>query len=79
MTLEPRRPPLDSETCRAFNEMLAMHQLSLLSEGSLVRVLQSIPQPLLAWAWALSRGEALRSPCRDEAGCGDRSPPPGFQ
>jgi hypothetical protein len=65
----------DRETRNAFNELLLMDQLSKLPVSGLLRVLQTIPAPVLEAAVSA----VSRSPCRDGSGWQDRSPPPGFR
>lgn len=55
---------LDRETRNAFNELLVMDGLSALPVGGLLRVLQTIPAPVLEAALSA----ASRSPCRDVSG-----------
>jgi hypothetical protein len=43
---------IDWETRNAFNELLAMDRLSALPVASLLRVLKTLPQPLLEAALA---------------------------
>lgn len=66
-------PHIDRETRNAFNELLAMEQLSKLPVGGLLRVLQTIPVAVLEVAVS----EASRSPCPDGSGWRDRAPRPG--
>jgi len=66
-------PHIDRETRNAFNELLAMEQLSKLPVGGLLRVLQTIPVTVLEAAVS----GASRSPCPDASGWRDRSRPPG--
>lgn len=55
---------IDRETRNAFNELLMMDQLAQLPVGSVLRVLQTIPVPVLEAALSAS----CRSPCRDGSG-----------
>ena len=66
---------IDFATRAGFEELVAMEQLSRLSAGGLVRVLQTIPRELLEAALVSA---VFRSPCRDGGATHDgRSPPPG--
>jgi len=66
-------PGIDRETRNAFNELALMDQLSRLPVGGLLRVLQTIPLPVLEAAVS----GASRSPCRDGSGWRDGSLRPG--
>lgn len=66
-------PSIDHETRNAFNELLVMDGLSQLPVGAILRVLQTLPVPVLAVAVS----GALQSPCRDGGASHAASPPPG--
>lgn len=64
---------IDRETRNAFNELLLMQALSQLPVGGLLRVLKTIPGPVLEEALSA----ASRSPCPDAWGSHGRSLPRG--
>lgn len=73
MSIIARPPHIDRETQNAFNELLLIDGLSTLPVGSLLRVLQTIPAPVLQAALS----GASRNPSRDGLGCHASSHRPG--
>lgn len=73
MSTTARPPHIDRETQSAFNELLLIDELSTLPVGSLLRILQTIPGPVLEAALS----GASRSPCQDGWGVPGCRPRPG--
>jgi len=73
MSATTRHAHFDRETRNAFNELLVMDQMSRMPVASILRLLQTIPAPVLEAALSA----ASRSPCRDASGWRDRHPLPG--
>ena len=66
---------LDRETRNAFNELVLMDELARLPVGGLLRVLQTIPGPVLEVALS----EVSRSPSRDVSVRREHSLQQGFR
>lgn len=73
MTILAHHAHFDRETRNAFNELLVMDQISAMPVAAVLRVLKTIPAPVLEAALSA----ASRSPSRDASGCHAGSHPQG--
>lgn len=74
----PHATHIDRQTRNAFNELLALEQLAALPAEGLMRVLRSLPPPLLTAALqTFEISAASRSPGRDGWGSHADSHRPG--
>ena len=66
-------PHIDRETRNAFNELLVMDQMSRMPVAAILRVLQTLPAPVLQ----IALSAASQSPYRGASGHHANSHPPG--